>query len=207
MDETANKRLMTPDTQKKRRTKKKNAAKPEQLRIFTIGHSNRPIEEFLRLLDAHGVKRVVDIRTIPRSRHNPQFNADTLSESLRAAAIDYVPLKELGGLRHSKSDSINTAWKNASFRGFADYMQTPEFAAGIDSLIKLAAEKTTAIMCAEAVPWRCHRSLVGDALVVRDIDVEDILSATRAQPHVLTSFARVRGKEITYPGQANLPLG
>ena len=207
MDTTANKRLMTPDAQKKRRTKKKNGAKPDELRIFTIGHSNRPIEEFLRLLHAHGVKRVADIRTIPRSRHNPQFNADTLSESLRAAGIDYVPLKELGGLRRSKSDSINTAWKNASFRGFADYMQTPEFAAGIDSLIKIAADKSTAIMCAEAVPWRCHRSLVADALVARGIPVDHIVSVAPAKPHVLTSFAIVRGQQVTYPGQANLPLG
>jgi uncharacterized protein (DUF488 family) len=198
---------MTPEGKKTRSVAKKNATKPENLRIFTIGHSNRTIEEFLRLLDAHGIKRVADIRTIPRSRHNPQFNAETLAESLRSAGIDYVPVKELGGLRHAKSDSINTGWKNASFRGFADYMQTPEFAAGIDSLIRIAAEKTTAIMCAEAVPWRCHRSLVGDALVARGIDVDDILSATRAQPHVITSFARVVGTQITYPGQGNLPLG
>jgi uncharacterized protein (DUF488 family) len=198
---------MTRQVKKTRFSPKKNAPSRENLRIFTIGHSNRPIEGFLRLLDAHGIKRVADIRTIPRSRHNPQFNAETLAESLRSAGIDYVPVKELGGLRHAKSDSINTGWKNASFRGFADYMQTPEFAAGIDSLIRIAAEKTTAIMCAEAVPWRCHRSLVGDALVARGIDVDDILSATRAQPHVITSFARVVGTQITYPGQGNLPLG
>ena len=205
-DRAANKHLMTTDAQKRPRAKKKTDAKPEPLRIFTIGHSNRPIEEFLRLLDVHAIKRVADIRTIPRSRHNPQFNSDALSESLRSAGIDYTRMKELGGLRHAKSDSINTGWKNASFRGYADYMQTPEFAEGIASLIKLAAEETTAIMCAEAVPWRCHRSLVGDALVVRGIDVDDILSATRAQPHTITSFARVRGTEITYPGQVNLPL-
>jgi uncharacterized protein (DUF488 family) len=198
---------MTPKDKKTRRIAKKNTTRRENLRIFTIGHSNRPIEEFLRLLDAHGVERVADIRTMPRSRHNPQFNAETLAESLRSARIDYVPLKELGGLRHAKSDSINTGWKNASFRGFADYMQTPEFAAGIDSLISVAEEKTTAIMCAEAVPWRCHRSLVADALVARGIEVDDILSATRAQPHAITSFALVRGTQITYPGQGNLPLG
>jgi uncharacterized protein (DUF488 family) len=198
---------MTRQAKKSRRISKKNASKRENLRIFTIGHSNRPIEEFLRLLDAHGVKRVADIRTIPRSRHNPQFNAETLAESLRGAGIDYVPMKELGGLRHAKSDSINTGWKNSSFRGFADYMQTPEFAAGIDSLINIADEKTTAIMCAEAVPWRCHRSLVADALVARGIEVDDILSVARAQPHAITSFARVVGAQITYPGQGNLPLG
>jgi uncharacterized protein (DUF488 family) len=197
---------MIPDAKKKRPAKKTAAPKRSSLRIFTIGHSNRPIEEFIRLLEAHGVKRVVDIRTIPRSRHNPQFNADVLPKSLHAVDIDYTPMKELGGLRHTTRDSINTGWKNASFRGFADYMQTPEFAAAIDALIKIAAEETTAIMCAEAVPWRCHRSLVADALVARKIDVEHILSATRAQPHSITPFARVRGLEITYPVQGNLAL-
>jgi uncharacterized protein (DUF488 family) len=197
---------MIPDAKKKRGTKKSSAPKGSSLRIFTIGHSNRPIEEFIRLLEAHGVKRVVDIRTIPRSRHNPQFNADVLPKSLHAADIDYTPMKELGGLRHTTRDSINTGWKNASFRGFADYMQTPEFAAAIDALIKIAADKTTAIMCAEAVPWRCHRSLVADALVARGIDVEHILSAIRAQPHEITPFALVHGLEITYPVQGNLAL-
>jgi len=197
---------MTQDAKKKRPTKKTAALKRSSLRIFTIGHSNRPIEEFIRLLEAHGVKRVVDIRTIPRSRHNPQFNADVLPKSLHSAGIDYTPMKELGGLRHTTRDSINTGWNNASFRGFADYMQTPEFAAAIDTLMKIAAEKTSAIMCAEAVPWRCHRSLVADALVARGIDVEHILSATRAQPHEMTPFARVHGLEITYPVQGNLAL-
>lgn len=197
---------MTPNAKKKRSAAKSSAPSGSCLQIFTIGHSNRPIEEFIRLLEAHGVKRVVDIRTIPRSRHNPQFNSDELSKSLMRAGIDYTPMKELGGLRHAKRDSINTGWKNASFRGFADYMQTPEFAAGIDSLIEVAAEKPTAIMCAEAVPWRCHRSLVADALVARKIGVEHILSATRTQPHAVTSFAKVHGLEITYPVQGNLPL-
>ena len=192
---------------KKAQVGEKSAKKSEPLCIFTIGHSNRTIYAFLELLQAHGVKRLVDIRTIPRSRHNPQFNSDTLGKSLRAAGIDYKPMKELGGLRHAQRDSINTGWKNASFRGFADYMQTPEFAAAIDKLIEIAgAGKPTAIMCAEAVPWRCHRSLVGDALVARGVDVQDIMSATRAQPHEMTSFARVRGAEITYPLQGNLPL-
>jgi uncharacterized protein (DUF488 family) len=181
--------------------------KGEPLRIFTIGHSNRTMDDFLRLLEAHGVKRLVDIRTIPRSRHNPQFNAETLGKSLHAAGIDYQPMKELGGLRHAKRDSINTGWKNASFRGFADYMQTPEFAAAIEKLIKVAgAGKPTAVMCAEAVPWRCHRSLVADALIARNIDAQHIMSATRAEPHEMTSFARVHGAEITYPLQGNLPL-
>ena len=158
------------------------------------------------MLETHGIERLVDIRTIPRSRFNPQFNTDTLRDSLSAVGIDYIWMKELGGLRHAKKDSVNTGWKNASFRGYADYMQTPEFAEGIAKLIKIAGEKKTAIMCAEAVPWRCHRSLVADALVARGIDVQHIMSATRTQPHEITSFARLRGTEITYPGQANLAL-
>jgi uncharacterized protein (DUF488 family) len=192
---------------KKAQADEKSKKKSEPLRIFTIGHSNRPIDDFLRILEAHGVKRLVDIRTIPRSRHNPQFNADSVGKSMRAAGIDYKPMKELGGLRHAKRDSINTGWKNASFRGFADYMQTPEFAAAIDALIETAgAGKPTAIMCAEAVPWRCHRSLVADSLIARGIDVQHIMSATRTRPHEITSFARVHGAEITYPLQGNLPL-
>ncbi len=158
------------------------------------------------MLEAHQIQRVVDIRTIPRSRFNPQFNTDALRNSLSEAGIEYIWMKELGGLRHAKKDSVNTGWKNASFRGYADYMQTPEFAEGIASLIKIAGEKKTVTMCAEAVPWRCHRSLVADALVARGVDVEHIMSATRTQPHVITSFARVRGTEITYPGQGNLAL-
>jgi uncharacterized protein (DUF488 family) len=198
---------MTSTRKKNRPAAKKRAAKHPLPQIFTIGHSNRPIEEFLRMLEAHGIQRVVDIRTIPRSRFNPQFNTDALRDSLSATGIDYVWMKELGGLRHAKKDSINTGWKNASFRGYADYTQTPEFADGIASLIKIAGEKRTAIMCAEAVPWRCHRSLVADALVARGIEVEHIMSVTRTQPHVITSFAQVRGPQITYPGQGNLALG
>jgi uncharacterized protein (DUF488 family) len=170
-------------------------------RIFTIGHSTRPIGEFIELLKIHGVKRVIDVRTIPRSRHNPQFNRDTLAASLRAAEIAYTHLKKLGGLRHSKPDSTNLGWRNASFRGFADYMQTPEFEAGLERAMKLAATKPSALMCAEAVPWRCHRSLVADALTVRHIPVEDIISGSRTQRHKITPFALVRGKRITYPNE------
>lgn len=172
--------------------------------ILTIGHSNRPLDQFLDLLKAHGVERVVDIRTIPRSRHNPQFNGDALKISLRAAGIGYVQLKKLGGLRHTTRDSINTGWQNASFRGFADYMQTADFAAGIERLLKLAVKKRCALMCAEAVPWRCHRSLVADALLVRGVAVEHIMSRTNLRPHSLTSFARVRGTKITYPAPAEM---
>ena len=168
--------------------------------IFTIGHSTHPIEEFVHLLQAHGVEQLIDIRTVPRSRTNPQFNRDTLPNSLKDSGIDYLHMPALGGLRHARADSPNTAWRNASFRGYADYMQTPEFAAAIDSLIELAGGRQVAIMCAEAVPWRCHRSLVGDALSARGIPVEDILSAGRRQPHKLTPFARVEGTRVWYPG-------
>ena len=167
--------------------------------ILTIGHSNRTIAEFLALLKAHGVEWLVDIRTIPRSRHNPQFNRDALARSLRRESIAYTHLLKLGGLRHALRDSINTGWQNASFRGYADYMQTPEFAAALARLEKLATHKRCAIMCAEAVPWRCHRSLVADALTVRGYRVEHIMTLARRNAHKVTAFARVRGRSITYP--------
>ncbi len=167
--------------------------------VFTIGHSTRTWKAFLELLRVHDIKRVVDVRSIPRSRHNPQFNRETLSMKLRSARIGYVHLRKLGGLRHARRDSPNMGWRNASFRGFADYMQTPDFDAGLGRLIKLAKQKKTALMCAEAVPWRCHRSLIADALVVRGIRVKDIISGKRSQIHLLTSFGRVQGKCITYP--------
>ena len=178
----------------------------EQLTIFTIGHSTHPIEEFIALLKNYGIEQLVDVRTVPKSRHVPQFNSDALEASLREAGIGYVHLKALGGLRHAKKDSMNTGWRNASFRGYADYMETEEFAKGIDRLIVLAKAKRTVIMCAEAVPWRCHRSLVGDALLVRGIAVEDIMSATSVRPHKLTEFAKVNGHRITYPADKNLEL-
>lgn len=175
--------------------------------VFTIGHSTHSLEEFIALLRAHGVERVIDIRTIPKSRHNPQFNRESLAPALRSARIGYVHLKKLGGLRRARPDSVNTAWRNASFRGFADYMQTLEFDEGLSRAIELAKEKTSALMCAEAVPWRCHRSLVADALLVRKIPVEDIFTVAPAKTHKLTPFARVSGAEITYPGGASsLPI-
>jgi uncharacterized protein (DUF488 family) len=167
--------------------------------IFTIGHSSRTWEAFLELLRAHKIQRVVDVRTVPRSRHNPQFNRETLSAKLRGRRIGYVHLRKLGGLRHARRDSVNLGWRNASFRGFADYMQTPEFGEGLRRLIALGKQKRTAIMCAEAVPWRCHRSLISDALLVRGIRAEHIISGKRTQVHELTSFGRVKGKQITYP--------
>lgn len=167
--------------------------------ILTIGHSTRTIEAFLDLLQAHNVNELVDVRSIPRSRHNPQFNRDILPESLLRAGITYTHTKELGGLRHARPKSPNAAWRNTSFRGFADYMQTPEFAAAMKTLIQTARQKRTVIMCAEVLPWRCHRSLIADALTVAGCPVEHIMSATKTQPHSLTSFAKVEGRRITYP--------
>jgi uncharacterized protein (DUF488 family) len=167
--------------------------------VFTVGHSTHPLEEFVLILQAHGIDRIVDVRTIPKSRHNPQFGERELRESLPSAGIDYRRIDALGGLRHARKDSANAAWKNLSFRGYADYMQTPAFADGIEQLLELRAGATIAVMCAEAVPWRCHRSLIGDALLVRGVAVEDILSATSARPHALTRFAVVDGLRVTYP--------
>jgi uncharacterized protein (DUF488 family) len=167
--------------------------------VFTIGHSTHPLAELVEMLAAHGVTTLADVRTIAKSRHNPQFMADALAVSMPANGIGYVRLEELGGLRHATKDTVNGGWRNASFRGYADYMQTPEFAAGIDHLLGLAGTHRTAIMCAEAVPWRCHRSLIGDALLVRGVQVLDIMSATSAKPHSMTRFAHVDGRQITYP--------
>jgi uncharacterized protein (DUF488 family) len=185
----------TPDDELVSPSKRSSAQTP----ILTIGHSNHSIDEFLALLKSHNVKRLVDVRTIPKSRHNPQFNRDSLAASVRAAHIAYTHLPKLGGLRNSRADSINTGWNNSSFRGFADYMQTPEFTAALARLEKLARSKLCAIMCAEAVPWRCHRSLIADALTVHGHAVKHIMTPTRANLHNLTPFARVRGKRITYP--------
>ncbi len=168
--------------------------------IFTVGHSTRRLEEFVDLLRSFGIERVVDIRTIPRSRHNPQFNRETLGKFLRNRRIGYRHMKNLGGLRHARADSPNTGWKNASFRGFADYMQMDAFAEALEKLIDSARRKPTALMCAEAVPWRCHRSLIGDALTVRGFTVQDIFGPRNAKPHTLTPMARVRGTRLTYPG-------
>lgn len=171
--------------------------------IFTIGHSTHSIENFLGMLKAHEVKQLVDVRTIPKSRRNPQFSGEALKEVLSRKRIAYTHMPGLGGLRHPRKDSINAAWRNASFRGYADYMQTPQFDQNLRELIEIAAKRPTVIMCAEAVPWRCHRSLIGDALLARGIAVEDIMSATNRTPHKYTPFARVEGTTVTYPG---LPL-
>ena len=174
--------------------------KPSSL-IMTIGHSARTLAEFIRLLQVHGVSRVVDVRTVPRSRHNPQFNKDSLPRELKKAGIGYIHMPGLGGLRHAKRDSINVGWRNASFRGYADYMQTPEFKKALGELIRLADQDRLALMCAESVPWRCHRSLIADALLARGILTEDIMSPTSRTVHALTAFAKVRGGTITYPAE------
>ena len=167
--------------------------------IFTIGHSTRTLEDLVGLLQVYGVRLVVDVRSIPRSRRNPQFNQVNLSAGLKESGIGYVQLKELGGLRQPKSDSQNKGWRNESFRGFADYMQTPEFEAGMNELIKLAKDGPVAIMCAEAVPWRCHRSLIADALLVRGVSVEHIMTLKTRTEHTMTKWAHVNDKQITYP--------
>ena len=169
--------------------------------VLTIGHSTHELGEFIGLLLAHGVAKVADVRTIPRSRRNPQFNQETLPDALKAAGIGYAHLPGLGGLRHAGADSPNMAWRNASFRGFADYMQTREYEENLEQLIALAARERIALMCAEAVPWRCHRSLIADSLAVRGIAVEHIMGKTQRKPHVLTAFARVEGTRITYPAE------
>lgn len=167
--------------------------------VYTIGHSTHPLEEFLGILRANGIRQLVDIRTVPGSRHNPQFGQKELEQSMNEAGIRYVYKKNLGGLRPKAKESVNKGWRNASFRNYADYMQTDEFANAVEELIQLAKEEPTVIMCAEAVPWRCHRSLVGDALLVRGVCVLDIMSKTKTTPHTLTPFAVQDGTKITYP--------
>jgi uncharacterized protein (DUF488 family) len=169
--------------------------------VLTVGHSTRTIEEFLRLLKAHGATCVVDVRSVPRSRRNPQFNRDTLPASLATECIAYTHLGGLGGLRRARPDSINTGWRNASFRGYADYMQTPEFEASVEKVLEIARNERVALMCAEAVPWRCHRSLIADALVARGFRTEHILSETRRDTHTLRSFVKIDGNRVTYPAQ------
>lgn len=167
--------------------------------IFTIGHSTHPIAEFIEILHAHGVRKLVDVRTIPKSRVNPQFCGDELAASVRQVGITYRHVPALGGLRHRRRDSPNGAWRNASFQGYADYMLTREFSDAVNNLVKRGHGSDVAIMCAEAVPWRCHRSLIADALLVRGVSVMDIFSATKATPHTMTSFAHVNGLQLTYP--------
>ena len=167
--------------------------------IYTIGHSTRDIQEFIVLLKDHGIIQLVDIRTIPRSRHNPQYEQMSLEKSLTKSGIKYIYMKDLGGLRPKVKKSINTGWHNESFRNYADYMQTDDFKSALNELINIAEQNPTAIMCAEAVPWRCHRSLVGDALLNKGIRVEDIISKTNSNDHKMTEFAKINGEDVTYP--------
>lgn len=167
--------------------------------VCTIGHSVHPLDEFVNLLNVNEVRHVLDVRTVPRSRKNPQFNKETLPDALHQAGIEYTHLPGLGGLRHSHKDSINRGWRNLSFRGFADYMQTPEFAENVQCVMELAENERCALMCAEAVPWRCHRSLIADALLVRGLQVEDIINARGRTPHALTPWAETDGFRVFYP--------
>jgi uncharacterized protein (DUF488 family) len=167
--------------------------------IYTIGHSTRTIEQFIALLKAYNIEELVDVRTIPKSRHNPQFGAEELAASLQQAKIAYKQLAKLGGLRRTSKDSKNPGWKNTSFRGFADYMATSEFRIGLEELQAHAEHKTVAIMCAEAVPWRCHRSLIADALTIRGWQVLHIQNRKTASPHKLTTFLKVQDGKLTYP--------
>jgi uncharacterized protein (DUF488 family) len=191
--------------------RRRKAARPDEptheddvrCSVLTVGHSTRPIETFVALLGAHLVTRVIDVRTVPRSRHNPQFNADALPDSLSVANIGYTHAPGLGGFRRTTPDSPNAGWRNLSFRGYADYMQTADFANELARLIELSRQDRIALMCAEAVPWRCHRSLIADALVVHGVATCEIVSPTRLQAHTLTPFARVRGRTLTYPPAAS----
>lgn len=178
---------------------------PQQPTIWTVGHSTRPIGEFTNFLRTHEIRLLVDVRTIPRSRHNPQFNTDTLAESLKEAGLASLHMPALGGLRKARKDSINNGWRNASFRGYADYMQMEEFQRALEELMAYGTGTRTAIMCAEAVPWRCHRSLIADALVPKGWTVWHIMSAEKATPHVLTSFAQFEKGTLTYPKPTDPP--
>jgi len=172
----------------------------EGMILYTIGHSTRPFDELVDLLKAHAIGQLIDVRTVPRSRHNPQFNKERLGPALRRRRVNYRHMRILGGLRHARADSTaNAGWRNASFRGYADYMQTAEFQEGLKRLLAIARKRPTAIMCAEAVPWRCHRSMIADALIARGIRVADIMGPGKARPRKLNPMAIVRRGRVSYP--------
>jgi len=214
-EETASygRKMLTTPRQAKRtqRTVRVEKNRPVEVKhhssptVLTVGHSTRPLAEFIALLSGHSVSRLVDVRTVPRSRHNPQFNRDSLPAALEDARIRYTHAAGLGGFRHTHPGSLHMGWRNDSFRGFADYMQTPEFARHLGALIEEATHDRIALLCAQAVPWRCHRSLIADALPVHGIRTEEIINATRLQVHKLTSFARVNGVVISTVGSAPEP--
>jgi len=174
-------------------------------RIWTVGHSNHSIEEFLGILKAHGIEAVLDVRRFPASRKWPHFNAERLAESLPASGIEYAGEPELGGRRKAKPGSPHTAWRVEAFRGYADFMDTPEFAEGLERAMALGRERRSALMCAEALPWRCHRSLIADALFAREWEVFEILSEREARPHELPDFARLEGARVIYD-RGELPI-
>ena len=165
--------------------------------VYTVGHSTREWDDFVALLARDGVRHIADVRRFPGSRRHPHFSSDAMRRALPEAGIAYTHLPELGGRRRPRPDSPNAQWRNESFRGYADYMETPEFRAALDALLDIARRDSTAVMCAEAVPWRCHRSLIADALIARAVEVLDILDA-RTAPHPLTRFARIVGDEVRY---------
>ena len=167
--------------------------------IYTIGHSTRTFEEFIELLKPHEIQLVVDVRRFPGSRRHPHFNKEALEQSLKREGIDYLHDDRLGGRRSTSKTSVNVGWRNTAFRGYADYMQTRDFEAALQNLVQNAEEKTTALMCAEALPWRCHRSLIADALIVRDFRVLDIIDDKKPKERELTAFVEVNGLQLTYP--------
>lgn len=173
--------------------------KENEAAIFTIGYSTRTFDEFMELLTAFNVKLLVDVRSVPRSRHNTQFNKENLQITLKNLDVKYIHMPEIGGFRRSRADSVNTSWKNKSFRGYADFMQTKEFTEQLLRIIALPRENNLAVMCAEALPWRCHRSLIADALVVRNFIVKHIISKDTCINHTLSEWAQVHGTKITYP--------
>lgn len=178
-----------------------NGVATNKLIVCTVGHSTRSLDVFAALLKSNDIDFVLDVRTVPRSRHNPQFNHDSLPDFLNTVDVHYEHFPLLGGLRKTRVNSPNTGWRNLSFRGYADYMQTPEFEEGVEQVIELAIRERCVLMCAEAVPWRCHRSLIADALTVRGVQVEDIITAKGRRPHLLTSWAKVDRLCITYPAE------
>lgn len=179
-----------------------SATEPDESKVvYTIGHSTHPIDEFVEMLNRNHIQTLVDVRSIPGSRHNPQFGEHELEKSMPAAGLGYLLMKGLGGRRHTRvgDETVNGAWRNKSFRSYADYMQTEDFDVAVEELIDLSGRQRVAIMCAEAVPWRCHRSLIGDALLARGVKVLDIMSTKSTKPHSMTSFAKVEGERVWYP--------
>jgi uncharacterized protein (DUF488 family) len=167
--------------------------------VHTVGFSTRSVADLAEILRSAAIGLLVDVRTVPRSRHTPQWNRESAERALPDHGVGYRHLPALGGFRKPRPDSPNTGWRNLAFRGYADYMATPAFTAGLDALLELATAIRTAIACTEAVPWRCHRSLIADALLVRGVEVRHLMSPSAARPHTLTPFARVEGRSVTYP--------